>query len=78
MELILRQQFTAADTAAQIGQTAVSDKGTQLNFGVKIRQVSLLFKMSQRLYDWLFCIENFGNFEYCTKVCGYMSGTSFH
>ena len=51
MELILRQQFTAADTAARIGQAAVFDNGTQLNFGVKIRQISLLFKMSQRLYE---------------------------
>ena len=57
-----KQQFTKADTAVRIGRAAIFDKGTKLNFCVKIEQISLLFKMSQRLYDWLFYFESFGNF----------------
>ena len=47
MVLISGQRFTAADTAVRIGRAAFFFffwiKGAQLNFGVKIGQISLLF-----------------------------------
>ena len=56
--LISRQQFAEAEIAVRSGRAAFFFyKGTQLNFGVKIVQISRLFKISQRLYHWLFCAE---------------------
>ena len=45
MVLISGQRFTAADTVVRIGRAAFFwIKGAQLNFGVKIGQISLLFR----------------------------------
>ena len=47
------------DTAIRTGRSAFLNIGTQLNFVLKIGQISLLFKMSQRLYDWIILCKKF-------------------
>ena len=66
MVVISRQYSFGADKAVQISQAVFFDKGTQPELGHKNCKITLLFRIPDLHYEWIFWIQTLGKFQHCS------------
>ena len=66
MVAISSQYSFGADKAVQISQTVFFDKGTQPELQYKNCKITLLIRISDLHYEWLFWIQTFEQFHHCS------------
>ena len=75
MVAISSQSSFVADKAVQISQTVFFDKGTQPELRHKNFKITLLIRISDRYYEWLFWIQTIVKFQHCSTF--YAHATDF-
>ena len=77
MVAISSQYSFGADKAVQISQAVFCDKGTQPELRHKNCKITLLIWISDLHFEWHFCVQTFGRFQYCSIFYMYAHATDF-
>ena len=66
MFAISSQYSFGADKVVHISQAVFFDKGTQSELRNKSCKITLLFRISDLHYEWLFWIQTFAKLQHCS------------
>ena len=75
MVAISSQYTFGADKAVQISRAVFFDKGTQPELRHNNCKITFLILISDLHYEWLFWVQTFGKFQYCST--SYAHATDF-